>query len=368
MAKKRVAVIVPGGIGVGHFNEGVPALEALLQALAKQYDLTVFPLGRINADYEPQGFTVKALRDDYHRPLLWRAIQTAVRVLANHLRSRFRLIHGFWGYPAGFLAVLLGKVLGIRSIVSLQGGELVYLPEIDYGQRPDSLQRRLLRWSLQRADQVTTLTTFQRDLLPEAPWRERVRVIPYGVDPDIFCYRECRSAGTWRFVHIANLNPVKDQLVLLECFQKIHREIDCRLTIIGPDFLNGQLQAFVREQGLEASVNFTGYVRHHRLPEYLHEAHILLHTSRHEAMAVVVAEAMATGTLVCGTQVGLIADLAPDCCLAAPVGNADALAQRVLALLSDEARQQSMRQNARRWSQQHPINWTVQQFAELYKN
>jgi len=368
MIKKRVAVIVPGGIGVGYFNEGAPALEALLRGLSEQYELTVFPLGRINANYEPQGFTVKALRDDYHRPLLWRAMQTVWLVVVSHFRSRYRLIHGFWGYPAGFLAVLLGKMLGIRNIVSLQGGELVYLPEIDYGQRPASLQRRLLRWSLKRADRVTALTAFQRDLMPEAPWRERVQVIPYGVDTGVFCYRESRPAGAWRFAHIANLNPVKEQLVLLRCFQRIRRQVDCHLTIIGPDFLNGQLQAFVREQGLEASVTFTGYVRHHRLPEYLHEAHVLLHTSRHEAMAVVVAEAMATGALVCGTQVGLIADLTPDCCLAAPVGDANALAQRVLALLSDEARQQSIRQNARRWSQQHPINWTVQQFAELYKN
>ncbi len=367
MPKKRIAVIVPGGIGVGHYNEGVPALEALLAKLGKHHDVCVFPLGKVNNDYQPVNFRLFPLQEAYTRPLALRMFKTSQRLMRQHRQRSFDLLHAFWGYPAGLLAAWWSRRWQIPSLVSLMGGELVHLPDIGYGSPPCYPKRQLTEWTLRRADATTTLTTYQQGLLPGDKFRNRNRVVPLGVDTSLFAYQPARPKGPWQFIHIANLNMVKDQLMLLRAFARIREAVDARLTIVGPDYLHGKLQAWVGQQGLGCDVIFTGYVRHKELTCYLHRAHIMLHTSRYEAMGVVLAEAMATGVMVAGTRVGLLADLTPEYGVGVEVGDEVTLAQQVLELLDDQERQLRLRTWGRRWAEQYDLNWTTQQFGNLYE-
>jgi hypothetical protein len=54
----RIAIIIPGGIGTGKNNIGVPVMERLIRLLSSHFDITVFSLFRINKDYSPTGFTL----------------------------------------------------------------------------------------------------------------------------------------------------------------------------------------------------------------------------------------------------------------------------------------------------------------------
>ena len=54
--KKNIAVIIPGGIGTGHNNAGVPVLEQIVKLLSKEYSVIVFSLFKVNADCKSSGF------------------------------------------------------------------------------------------------------------------------------------------------------------------------------------------------------------------------------------------------------------------------------------------------------------------------
>ncbi|HEY8938501.1 MAG TPA: glycosyltransferase family 4 protein, partial [Cyclobacteriaceae bacterium] len=147
----------------------------------------------------------------------------------------------------------------------------------------------------------------------------------------------------------------------------LNTKINCTLTHIGEDFHQGEIQKKVIEMGLTDKVKFVGLIANDKLPEYYHDADILLHTSLYESQAVVVNEAMASGLLVCGTRVGLLADLTDTCCLTVNPGDAEGLAEIVLRLISDTSMISKIRKNAYEWSTAHDLKWTVQQHRAVYE-
>jgi glycosyltransferase involved in cell wall biosynthesis len=79
-----------------------------------------------------------------------------------------------------------------------------------------------------------------------------------------------------------------------------------------------------------------------------------------------VCEAAAAGVPAVGTAVGIVAELAPEAALAVPVGDAEALAGGIVALLQDPARREALGRAAQAWAHTHDAGWTAAQFESLY--
>ena len=363
MTKKRVAIIVPGGVGNGFFNQGLPAVVNLIAGLAKTYDITVFSMVPVNEDYSPSGFRIISAPPS-RRPLL-RYFKLGYRIIKEHYSQTFDLIHGIWGSPSGFLAVWMAKWLDIPSVVSLRGGETASIPEIGYGQlRKPSKRRRLFR-TLYAADKVTVLSDFQRDILLQHGFNKEVEVIPTGVDTDLFIPAGANRTPPFNFLHVANLTEVKDQVTLLKAFTLIRTAFDCKLNIIGADYLDGKLHRLCNELGLDDCVTFLGPIKNTELPAYYQSSDVLLHTSLYEGQAVVVMEAAASKVLIGGTNTGMISDMG-DMVIAVEPGDFNRLAERVIDTLRDEEEWTSKVEQSYQWALAHDINYTIEAFRTLY--
>ena len=365
MTKNRpsIAIIIPGGIGTGKGNLGVPVLERLVKLLSTDFDITVFSFFRINKEYRPIGFE---LIDVSHRVTVVRFVRLFLSVRQHHKKKTFRVIHGFWALPSGMFAVILARILGVKSIVSILGGDAIALPEINYGQLQRPLSRMLILWTLQRADEVVVLTKYLLHNLKTAGLtRDRIQIIPWGIDTGLFTFHAKQMDSPIQFLHIANLHPVKDQETLLRSFKLISDKVPAHLTIIGEGVLDARLKALAASLSI-SNVTFIAPLPYEQLPAYYSRADILLHTSLSEGQSEVVTEAMSSGVLVCGTKVGLMYD-EPSCCVAVDVRDHAALANRVLEILNDPASQRKVTQSAQLWANTHSIHWTVDQLAKLYK-
>lgn len=361
--RTSIAIIIPGGIGTGKGNLGVPVLERLVRLLSKDFEITVFSLFKINDDYRADGFE---LIDVSHRVTLVRFVKLLMTVRQHHKKKSFRVIHGFWALPSGMFAVLLGGALKIKSIVSILGGDAIALPEINYGQLQRPLSRMLILWTLERADEVVVLTQYLLDNLKKAGLtRDRIQIIPWGIDTELFSHNIKPISNPIQFLHVANLHPVKDQKTLLRSFKLISDQIQAELTIIGEGLLEREIKALAASLNLK-NVTFIDPVPYEQLVVFYRKADILLHTSLSEGQSEVVTEAMSSGVLVCGTKVGLMYD-EQSCCVAVDVGDHAALADRVLAILNDPSAQRKVTQSAQQWANTHSIHWTVDQLAKLYK-
>jgi glycosyltransferase involved in cell wall biosynthesis len=75
---------------------------------------------------------------------------------------------------------------------------------------------------------------------------------------------------------------------------------------------------------------------------------------------------LANGCVVCGTRVGLLADLEDKATLAVEIKNAKDLADKVLALLQNETEYKALQAFGKAWSFKHNINYTVKAYTDLY--
>jgi len=361
--KPNIAIIIPGGIGTGHNNIGVPVLERIVKLLAVDFNITVLQLYKTNENYVATGFE---LVDVYSRYPWLKILKAVAAFWKLHRRKKFVAIHGYWILPGGFLAVLLGKLARIKSIVSVLGGDAIGIPEINYGQLLNPYYRWLSRYTLRNAGEVMALTQYLVNNLQRAGiTRDAIHVVPWGIDTVLFAFHERPHQEPLRFLHIANLHPVKDQRTLLHAFAGICRETPAHLTIIGEGVLEQQLKMLANELNIAAHVTFMGLLPYEQLPQHYQKSDILLHTSLSEGQSEVVTEAMSSGVLVCGTRVGLLFDL-PECCVAVPVGDYRALATETLQIIRDPERMAHTRKAAHQWTSIHSIQWTADYTKKLY--
>ena len=362
MKNRAIAIIIPGGIGTGHKNIGVPVMERIVKLLARDFQITVFSLFKINPDYRQDAFELVSISGSNSLIKILKFIGLFFR---HHRKKKFTVIHGFWTLPGGFLAVVMGKLFKIKSIVSVLGGDAISLPEIRYGQLQRNSARKLILWTLRNADEVICLTEYLASNLKGFGLMRDIKIIPWGIDTDVFKFNEGALHDPVRFLHIGNLSPVKDQVTLIKSFKIINDKVSSALTIIGEGILEREVKLLVKSLKLEEHVKFLGLLPYEDLPAHYQQADILLHTSLSEGQSEVVTEAMSCGVVVCGTKVGLMYDQ-PSCCISVEVKDFEALGQRVLQLLKDPRQFELLKRNARDWASNHSIHWTAEKIKELY--
>ena len=361
---KRIAIIIPGGLGTGRDNMGVPVLEQIVNLLSLQFDVAVFQLYKVNEDYDPKGFQLFGFKSGNKFLQYFRFLMSFYRV---HKRKKFEVVHGFWVWPCGFLAVFLGKIFKIKSITSVLGGDGATVPEINYGHLRNKFTKSMILWTLNNSNEANALTEFLAKNLYRAGLKRKLTIIAWGVNQNLFQFVTKPIQNPIQFLHIANLSAVKDQETLLRSFEKIQRVVPSQLTIIGEGTDEGKVKALISELDLHKSVSLQGQLPYNQLPSMYQRCDILLHTSLSEGQSEVVTEAMSCGLLVCGTHVGAMADLSDQCCLTVPLRDFQGLAVKVTELLNSPSLQNNLRKNAHEWASTHSLTWTVDQYKMLYE-
>jgi glycosyltransferase involved in cell wall biosynthesis len=331
----RIGLVVPG-FSADASDWCIPALRHLARSLASKDEVRVFAVRYPYraARYTIDGSQVTALGGGLShgaRTLeLWRDTLRVLR--AEHLRRPFDVLHAFWATESGLLAALAGRVLGVPTLVSLAGGELVALREIDYGDQRLAGERLKIAASLRLATHVTAGSDLlRRRAERHLHDRRRVHVAPLGVELSLFTPSSSVAAHQRRVVHVGTLMPVKDQATLLRAFSLVHHQLtDACLEIVGDGPLAADLRRMAASLGIESSVKFRGEIDHAALPAIYRDASACVVSSRHEAQCMVALEAAACGVPLAGTRVGVVPELTN---AVAPIGDHQALAQVIVATL-----------------------------------
>jgi glycosyltransferase involved in cell wall biosynthesis len=360
----RIGLVVPG-FSAEPSDWCIPALRHLARSLATVDDVRVVA---IRYPYRASRYTIEgaetialggAVRHGAATFELWR---NALRVLrTEHRRRPFDVLHAFWATESGLLAALAGRLLRVPTLVSVAGGELVALRDIDYGDQRLAWERLKVGASLRLAGGVSAgsrqlARTAARHVLPG---HACVHVAPLGVDLDLFHppyeARACASrpldvgatlAPTQpprlvrmphapRLLHVGTLTPVKDQATLLSAFARVRQGCTtATLEVVGDGPLRLRLERLADDLGLGPSVSFRGDVDHADLPSVYRAADICVVSSRHEAQCMVAVEAAACGVPVAGTRVGVLPELTR---AVSPVGDVEALTAAITSSLHDTA-------------------------------
>jgi glycosyltransferase involved in cell wall biosynthesis len=360
----RIALVVPGGVDRSLEYRVIPALLALIGRLAIDNDVQVFALHQEVAagEWQAAGAHIRNIGSTHTVLRALRAIR------AEHHKAPFDLVHSIWSGWCGLIAVTSGRLLGIPSIVHIAGGELASLAEIGYGGRLKWYGRLREAWNLRAARAVTAASAPIIDTLSELG--VTAQRIPLGVDLTAWPPRDpvrrdpSRPA---RLVHVASLNPVKDQSTLLRALASLMRSgLDFEMNVVGEDTLNGAIQSMAAELGLSDKVRFLGFLPQRQLRPIVEAADLMILSSRHEAGPLAMLEAAVAGVPTVGTAVGHIREWSPAAAACVPVGDSARLAERIGQLLEDEDLRVSIAREALRKAVREDANYTAECFQKLY--
>lgn len=368
MKKKHIAFIVNGGIGGNYTGEGNCWFIELCEEVAKEYELTVFSLVRVVPTFKPTGYQLVGIPFEGFTNVYIRACCLFLKLIYYHARYNYKIINAFWAFPSGTLALLIGKLVGIKTIITFAGGEVTNLPDINYGLFRHKWNRKIIKYTAKHVDVVIAPTHYQEKKLINALSFRKLVVIPFGVDLTKFPINEKILQAPHQFIYLGDINKVKDLPTLIKTFKKITQHLDARLDVMGLDTLNGEIQLLVKQLNLSDKVTFHGRQLNRDIAAYLQKAHILLHTSLSDAQIIAVNEALASGVVVCGTRVGLIEDLENTITLAAPVGDINTLTENALLLLNKPELYFKFRNNGITWSMKHDLTAQAGKYIQLYKS
>ena len=361
----RIAFVAAGGFDEGGRERVTPALLWLVERLARRHEVIVYVLRYLDRPrrYPLLGATVCDLGSPKG---VWRQHRELVTAMRHDRPFDVDVVHGYQALPSGLAAALAGRRLRIPTVVTFDSGEFVGLPDVGtgYGLQLHPRQRLAVSAAAKLAKVVTVCSPYQQRLGETLGITSTV--IPIGVDLTCFPQAAHRDGPPWRLLHVASLNPVKDQTTLVHAIaQLVGRSVDVHLDIVGEDTMGNAVSDLVHTLGLASRITFHGFQTTDALRSFYQRAHLFVLSSRHEAANVAVLEAAASGVPIVGTRVGHLADW-DDKALTVPPGNPEALATAIQALLAAPSERRQLAEKARAWTITHDAEWTARRFEDLY--
>jgi teichuronic acid biosynthesis glycosyltransferase TuaC len=225
-------------------------------------------------------------------------------------RFPFDLIDAHFAYPDGLAAALLGKVFRIPVVITLRGS-IVRL-------RHYPLHRSQIRWALRRASRVLAVSQSLKEVAAGlgVP-ADHIRVIPNGVDADVFVPREPADARRLLglpaqatiVLSVGGLNDGKGHHRVVAQLPELARRFpELLYVVVGGerpgDSSRSLIESVAARLGVTNRVRLVGERPHDEVATWLAAADLFCLATRSEGWANVLLESLACGTPVVSTRVG----------------------------------------------------------------
>jgi glycosyltransferase involved in cell wall biosynthesis len=256
-------------------------------------------------------------------------------------RHQYDLSFSFSAVPAGVIGLLVGKLTGLPSLVSLQGPDV---PGFESRYRLlYPFLKPLLRAVWRNAAVVTATSREHRNLAARTAPGLEIAVVENGVDTRLFTPPDVpRKSEVLEILCVGRLIERKGQHHLLRALANLNKEAGrAHLTLVGTGDAGPRLRRMAEELGLEDDVTFAGVVPPERMPAVYRSADVFVLPSENEGMSLALLEAMASGLPVIVTDTGGTAELVREGVNGCVVrwGDVDALTRAAAGLMRDlEAR------------------------------
>ena len=336
-------------------GKGVLQLVEHAAASAFEYVLCNFdPKGRPAGEFE---FVHQAQRKQLNLRLLkqQRAFDLNLVVQARRLVREYDVsLIQTHGYKSNTIGVAL-RMLCRRPWIGFAHG---FIDDSKKNQLYNSIDR----WALRRADRVVAVSRSMKELLVRhGVAANKVRVVHNAIalnesvpsaSREEIRGRHGIAADEKVIGVIGRLNPEKGQRVFLKAMEQTVRKVSgVKALIIGDGQDRAMLEELCRRSGLADRVLFLGYRKD--VADYYPAIDLLVQPSFSEGLPNTVLEAMSFGVAVLATAVGGVPEVIQgDNGVLVPANDADALATKMIQLLSDAALRRAIGANGR--SSLHP--------------
>jgi glycosyltransferase involved in cell wall biosynthesis len=276
----------------------------------------------------------------------WRALSKRTELRPNVVYARV--------FEFDWTPWLVATILKCPMVLEVHS--LFYLERSFRGRRRSKLIRLIDRRLWQRAASIRVVSKPVADLLSaESIEPERIRFIPYGLDAEPPVDRSVRSPKqSIQIVFVGSFYPWHGVEILLDAFaMTVPRNPDLRLRLIGDGLLRPACERKVRELGISAQVEFTGWLPRDSVVRCFHEADLavapFLNIKPFYFDPVKVLDYMAAGLPVIASEIGRITELLEfgRAGVVVPPGDSVRLAEKIVELAADEPKRLQLGNTAR---------------------
>ncbi|MDD4653657.1 MAG: glycosyltransferase family 4 protein [Methanothrix sp.] len=285
------------------------------------YDFSSF----VKQDYEilSRHFTVE--KASYRTP---RDIFKIARVIFDS-----DITYSWFASGHSFIAVLISKMLGKRSIVVAGGYDVAYEPEINYGQYTLGRDKRLYTdYVLKNADLILAVSKFTQEEVLSRTKPRMIKVIYNGIDTDKFVPGSGKEDLVMT-VASGTKNVIK--LKGIDTFAKAAKHIpETRFLVLG---LSDKDREYLAAKYPAPNLQLRGYMSQRDLIKCYQKAHLYCQLSYRESFGVALAEAMACGCVPVVAEKAALPEVAGDTGIYVPYDDEKATAKAIIeALRSDK--------------------------------
>lgn len=285
----------------------------------------------------------------------------AYRLIRRH---SIDTINAHWGFPTGYIGLLLKRITGDRLITTLYGAELFPILAGKHGSI-----KGLLKDALTGADALAGISAETVEAARSLCGRNDIHLIPDGIDMEYYLpgpknqelLAKYRLTGKRVIFFTGRMVERKGHRFLIEAMRTVkERGLGAKLLLGGHGPLFEELHALRSRLGLEDVIEMPGFLPEEELVTILQSAdlHVLPScidaNGDTEGSATAAFEAMACGTpsivSEVGGNIGAIEEGRGGYYFA-PANSAD-LAEKIISLLTDDRLMEQNREEARKFVQE----------------
>lgn len=226
-------------------------------------------------------------------------------------RLRPDVVHAHWIIPAGFVAVVVGRLLKVPIIVTAHGSDAFGLNGGVFRSMKNYTIKKVHAWTANTIETARAVS----DTIPRVG--RKLHLIPMGVDVKKFAsgdghmLRRDLDKHKQLLLFVGRIVKSKGVRYLIEAVailkERGHSEIE--VWIVGDGDEMSSIKNLTYKLGVEHYVRFLGSVPNEELTDYYAAADLFVTPSLSEGQGVTVIEAMAAGTPVIASNVGGIASV-----------------------------------------------------------
>ena len=265
--------------------------------------------------------------------------------LAGQLsREGIRHVHAHYATHPSTMALIIASLSNITFSFTVHAHDI-------------QLDRSLLGWKLSETRFVRSISDYNKrfleQLYPQS--RGKIMVVHVGIEPGTYeasaRHFQNTTTGIPNVLCVAAHRPYKGLPVLIEACRILRDQgLHFRCDVLGHGPMREELEAMIRDRGVENVIHLLGAKPEHVVAEMMGEAALFVLPSiiapdgQMEGIPVVLMEAMASSKAVVSTSIAGIPELVEHGVtgLLVPPGDAQALAAAMRTLLEDRTRAQQM--------------------------
>ncbi|MEL0318818.1 MAG: N-acetyl-alpha-D-glucosaminyl L-malate synthase BshA [Flavobacteriaceae bacterium] len=327
-------------------------LEALQHPLIHFHEVNVpdYPLFK----YQP-----------YELALSSRLVDVIKTIQIDVLHVHYAIPHAYAAYMTKMMLLDIG--IKIPIVTTLHGTDITLV-----GSHP--FYKPAVTFSINHSDRVTAVSqSLKEDTLRLFDIHTKIEVVPNFIDTEKInrlgkpCERSLLAQKEEKIItHISNFRPLKRIMDVIAIFERLHKELPCKLMMVGegPEKINAVAQ--VKALGLEDKIIFLG--NSNEIDKILCYSDLFLLPSEKESFGLSALEAMAHGVPVISSNAGGLAEVNKEgfSGYLAPVGDIETMAQKAKSLLTDEEQHAQFRTQAKKQASLFSIENVVGKYEAIY--